>query len=285
MGPRGPACSRRVMVGAGTSPPPMDLPRRGVAPEGVDVAALGAGGTGPVVVGGLSWVRVNLGGPFGVDVVAGQIRLSVGGRRSLLVGGVVGLSAWWVRTTHVLVLFVHGALGPGGVGLWAVVVVAGALVAVMVVAGLLMVMVLWVRTRDPLAFWWGVGAGHRLQLLGLHGVVDSACGFEARRGGDRDQGVRRPRVGLAGGGGGFSGLDDGGLEMEMWTRVWTGSYGVAASMVTARVAGRGARDKVGAGSWFGFQLGIGLGRGHLWCCTRHAFCDFCGCVGLCWWCW
>ena len=60
---------------------------------------------------------VGLGGPFGVDVVAGRIRFLVGGGRSLVVGGAVGLSAWWVvRPSHALMLLMHGGLWPGGVG-------------------------------------------------------------------------------------------------------------------------------------------------------------------------
>ena len=89
----------------------------------------------------------------------------------------MGLSAWWVvRPSHVLVLFVHGGLWPGGVGWWAVVVVvvgvvlgvvvvvvvvvvvAGALLAVVVV-GLVVVVVPLVRPKDPLASCgaWGQG--------------------------------------------------------------------------------------------------------------------------------
>ena len=179
------------------------------------------------LLGGLSWVGVGLWGPFGVDVVVGRIRFLVGGGRSLVVGGVVALSAWWVvRPSHVLVVFVHGGLLAGGVGRWAVVVVvmevvfglvvvvvvvhvvAGALVAAAVVVGLVVFVVLWVRPQDPLAFRWGVGVGHRLQPLGLRGLVDSGGGFGAGLGGDRGRGVPRPRVGLAGGGGGFWGPDD-----------------------------------------------------------------------------
>ena len=64
-----------------------------------------------LLLGGLSWVGVGLGGPFGMDVVAGRIRFLVGGGQSVVVGGVVGLSAWYVvRPSHALVLFVHGGL-------------------------------------------------------------------------------------------------------------------------------------------------------------------------------
>ena len=113
---------------------------------------------------GLSRLGLGLGGPFGVDVVARQIRFLVGVGRFLVVGGVVGLSAWWaVLPSHALVLFVHGAPWPGGVWWWAVevvvvgvvlgvvvvvvvvvmvVVVAGAPVAVVVVMGVVVVVVL-----------------------------------------------------------------------------------------------------------------------------------------------
>ena len=70
------------------------------------------------------------------------------------------------------------------------------------------------------------------------------------------------------------------LEMEMVTRVWTGSCWVAASVVAALARRRGARDAVGAGSWLGFVLGFWSGRA-AFCCWR-TFCDLWGCVGWCW---
>ena len=57
----------------------MDLPRRGVAPGEVDAAAVEAGGTGPVVVGGVVFVGLGLGGPFGVEPVAGRYGSFQGG--------------------------------------------------------------------------------------------------------------------------------------------------------------------------------------------------------------
>ena len=100
------------------------------------------------------------GGPFGVDPVAGGIRLLVrggwlvGGGWPLVVGGVCGWSARWLPS-HLLVLFVHGGLWPGGVGWWAVVVVGLVLVVVVVgppvVAVLVLVgLVLRVWPLDPL---------------------------------------------------------------------------------------------------------------------------------------
>ena len=87
------------------------------------------------------------GGPFGVDVGAGGIRIRflvqggwlVRGEWPLVVGGVCGWSARWLPS-HSLVLFVHGGLWPGGVGWWAVVVVG--VVLVVVVVGPLVVLVL-----------------------------------------------------------------------------------------------------------------------------------------------
>ena len=47
------------------------------------------------LLGGLSRVGLGLGGAFGEDVVAGWIRLLVGGGgQSLVLGGVVGWGAW-----------------------------------------------------------------------------------------------------------------------------------------------------------------------------------------------
>ena len=82
---------------------------------------------------------LGLGGPLGVHVVAGGIRWLVRGGWPLVVGGVCGWSAWWLPP-HMLVLFVHGGLWPGGVGWWAVLVVG--LVLVVVVVGPLVVVAL-----------------------------------------------------------------------------------------------------------------------------------------------
>ena len=66
---------------------------------------------------------------------------------------------------------------------------------------------LWVF-QSPL---WGWGVGHRSQPLGLHHVVGRGGGSGAGLDGDGGRGVPRPWVGLAGGGGGLWGLDDGAL--------------------------------------------------------------------------
>ena len=50
-----------------------------------------------------------------------------------------------------------------------------------------------------------------MQPLGSHGLVGTGGGSGAGLNGDRGQGVRRPRVGLAGGSDGSWGVDDGAL--------------------------------------------------------------------------
>ena len=136
-----------------------------------------------------------------------------------MVGGVCGWSARWLYS-HSLVLFVHGGLWPGGVGWWAVVVV-GAVLSVVVVGPLVVVALvvvglasrvwpldpLWVF-RFPLRGW---GVGHRAQPLGLYYVEGRGGGSGAGLDGDGGRGVPRPWVGLAGGGGGLWGMDDGAL--------------------------------------------------------------------------
>ena len=167
------------------------------------------------------------GGPFGVDVVAGGIRirflvrggLLVRGGWPLAVGGVCGWSARWLPS-HSLVLFVHGGLWPVGVWRWAVVLVW--VVLVVVVVGPLVVVV-WVVVGLVLRVWpmapfsvfrsplWGWGVGHRGQSLGLHYVVGMGGGLGAGLDGDSGRGVPRPWVGLGGSGGGLRGMDDGAL--------------------------------------------------------------------------
>ena len=148
-----------------------------------------------------------------------RIRFLVRGGRPLLVGGVWGWSAR-LLPSHGLVLLVHGGMWPSGVGWWAVVVEVVVLVVVVMwalvaVALVVVVMVLRVWPWDRLWIFrsarrgWGVG--HRLQPLGLYGLVGSGGGLGAGLTGRRGRGVPRPRVGLAGGGGGLSGVDDGAL--------------------------------------------------------------------------
>ena len=192
----------------------MDPPRRGVV-------AAAAGGMGRLTVtcgvGPRGPLRRGRGGRG--DMVPCTGGWLVRGGWPLVVGRVCGWSAWWLPS-HSLVLFVHGGLWPGGVGWWAVVVVGVVLVVValgplvvvtLVVVGLLLQVwpldPLWVF-RSPL---WGWGVGLRAQPLGLHYVVGRGGGSGAGLDGDGGRGVPRPWVGLAGGGGGLLGMDDGAL--------------------------------------------------------------------------
>ena len=118
------------------------------------------------------------------DMVPGTRGLAGTGGWPLVVGGVCGWSSQWLPS-HLLVLFVHGGLWPGGVGWWAVVVVGVVLVVVvvgpLVVVALVVVgLVLRVWPLDPLwVFWsplWGWGVGHPAQPLGLHYMVGRGAG-------------------------------------------------------------------------------------------------------------
>ena len=128
---------------------------------------------------------------------------------------------------------------------------------------------------------WGWGVGNRAQSLAPCCLVGSGGGFGAGLNGDCGQGVPACWVGLAGGGGGLPGVDDGALGDE---DVDEGLDGV---VLGARLCGGGSRwgggggaqVVVGGGSWFG--LVFGLGRCRLGC--RRCFCVVGGCVGWCWW--
>ena len=183
--------------------------------------AAAAGGMGRVTVPG----GVGPGGPLRRgrggrgDTVPGTGGVAGTGGWPLVVGGVCGWSARWLPS-HSLALFVHVGLWPGGVGWWAVVVVGVVLVVVVVgplvvVAFVVVGLVLRVWPLDPLlVFWsplWGLGVRHRAQPLGLHYVVGRGGGSGAGLDGDGGRGVPRPLVGLAGGGGGLWGMDDGAL--------------------------------------------------------------------------
>ena len=198
----------------GGPPSSMDPPRR-------DVVAAAAACIGRVTVPGGVGPRGRLRRGRGGrgDTVPGTGGWLVRGGWPLVVGGVCGWSARWLPS-HLLVLFLHGGLWPGGVGGSAVVVVG--LVSVVVVVGPLMVvalvvvgLVLRVWPLDPLwVFWsplWGWVVGHRAQHLGLYYVVGRGGGSGAVLDGDGSRGVPRPWVGFAGGGGGLWGMDDGAL--------------------------------------------------------------------------
>ena len=220
------------------------------------------------------------GGPLGVDVVPGEIRCLVRGGRLLVAGGVCGWSAR-LLPSHSLVLFVHGGLWPGGVGWWAVVVVGLVLVSVvggpLVVVALVVVgLVLRVWPLDPLPVFrsplWGWGVGHRAQPLGLHYVVGRGGGSGAGLDGDGGRGVPRPLVGLAGGGGGLWGGDDGAHGDG---DVDEGLDGV---VLGGRLCGGGGcrwKGGVGCGGWgvlawvrvWVRAVSVGFVSLRLWCCV------------------
>ena len=143
--------------------------------------------------------------------------------------------------------------------------------AVVVVGGLVVVVVLRVCHQDPLALRRDLRVGHHLQPLGLQGLVDNGGGLWAGWDGDRGRGVPRPRIGLAGGGGGLLGPDGGALGDGDVDEALDGV--VAASLVAVCVGGRGACGAVGVGPCW-------QGRFCRCCC-----CTFCDCWGCVWWCW
>ena len=214
--PGGPRAVPPGTGGGGGPPSSIDPPRRGVV-------AVAAGGMGRVAVLG----GVGPGGPLWRGRGGRGVRIRslvrgwwlVRGGWHLAVAGVCGWSARWLPS-HPLVLFVHGGLWPGGVGRWAVVVVGVVLVVVVlgplvVVVWVVVGLVLRVWPMDPLWVFrsplWGWGVGHRGQSPGLHYVVGRGGGLGAGLDGDGGRGVPRPWVGLAGGGGGLWGMDDGAL--------------------------------------------------------------------------
>ena len=255
----------------------MDPPRRGVV-------AAAAGGMGRVaVLGGVGPggpLRRGRGGRGGTDTVPGTGGVADTGGWPLAVGGVCGWSARWLPS-HPLVLFVHGGLWPGGVGRWAVVVVG--LVLVVVVVGPLVVVV-WVVVGLVLRVWpmdplwvfrsplWGWGVGHRGQSPGLHYVVGRGGGSGAGLDGDGGRGVPRPWVGLAGGGGGLWGMDDGALGDGDADE---GLDGVV--LGGCLCGGGGCRREGGAGcggwgvlAWARVRAGVvsgGFVSLRLWCCV------------------
>ena len=153
-----------------------------------------------------------------------------------------------------------------------VVVVGPLVVVVLVVVGL----VLRVWPMDPL---WvlqsplrGLGVGHRAQPLGLHYVVGMGGRLGAGLDGDGGRGVPRPCVGLAGGGGGLWGIDDGALGDG---DVDEGSDGV---VLGGRLCGGGGcrcEGGVGCGGWGVLALvrvrvgavSVGFVSLRLWCCV------------------
>ena len=218
----------------------------------------------------LSLAGLGPGGPFGHQMVAGGVRIRflvrgwwlVRGEWLLVVGGVCGWSARWLPSRP-LVLFVHGGLWPGGVGRWAVVVVGVVLVVVVVgplvvVSWVVVGLVLRVWPMDPLWVFrsplWGWGSGHRGQSPGLHYVVGMGEGLGAGLDGDGGRGVPRPWVGLAGGGGGLWGMDDGALGDGDADEGWDGV------VLGGRLCGGGGCRREGGAGCGGFG-GPGLGEG------------------------
>ena len=159
------------------------------------------------------------------------------------------------------------------VGVVLVVVVVGPLVVVaLVVVGLVLRVwpldPLWVF-RSPL---WGWGVGQRAQPLGLHYVVGRGGGSGAGLDGDGGRGVPRSWVGLAGGGGGLWGMDDGALGDG---DVDEGLDGV---VLGGRLCGRGGcrwEGGEGCGGWgvlawvrvWGGAVSVWFVSLRLWCCV------------------
>ena len=163
---------RRLVLGGGDHPPSLDPPHRGAA-------AAAAGGTGRVTVHG----GVGPGEPLWRGRGGwGDTVPSIGGS-PLVVGGVRGWSARWLRS-HTLLLLVHGGLWPGGVGWWAVVVVG--VVLVVVVVGPLVVVALVVVGSVQRVWPLGPLVDIPVPLLGVGGlesfVVHGAVLFGGRRG-------------------------------------------------------------------------------------------------------
>ena len=221
-----------------------------------------------------------------MDVVAGGIGIRFLVRRGWLVreGGLLavgGVCGWSARLpSHSLVLFVYGGLWPGRVGRWAVVVVGVVLVvvvgALVVVVWVVVGLVLRVRPMDPLWVFrsplWGWGVGHRGQSPGLHYVVGRGVGSGAGLDGDGGRGVPRPWVGLAGGGGGLWGMDDGALGDG------DADEGLDGVVLGGRLCGGGGcpwEGGVGCGGWGvlawvrvrGGVVSVGFVSLRLWCCV------------------
>ena len=161
-------------------------------------------------------------------------------------------------------------------------VVVGVVLVVMVVGPLVVVVlvvvgsVLRVWPLDPLwVFWsplWGWGVGHRVQPPGLHYVVSRGGGSGAGLDGDGGRGVPRPWVGLAGGGGGLWGMDDGALADG---DVDEGLDGVVLGGHLCGGGGCRWEGHVGCGGWgvlawvrvWVRAVSVGFVSLRLWCCV------------------
>ena len=151
------------------------------------------------------------------------------------------------------------------VGVVSVVVVVGPLVVVVwVVVGLVLGMAHGPLVGFPVSLW-GWGVRHRGQSLGLHYVVGKGGVLGDGLDGDGGRGVPRPWVGLAGGGGGLRGMDDGALGDG------DADEGLDGVVLGGRLCGGGGsrwEGGVGCGGWgvldwVRVQVGGGVG----WVCV------------------
>ena len=183
--------------------------------------------------------------------------------------GAPAAQAWgWVAWSH-------------RVGRWAVVVV-GVVLVVVVVGPLVVVvwvvvgLVLRVWPMDPLWVFrsplWGGGVGHRGHSPGLHYVVGRGGGLGAGLDGGGGRGVPRPWVGLAGGGGGLWGMDDGALGDG------DADEGLDGVVLGGRLCGGGGCQREGGAgcggwgvlAWARVRAGVvsgGFVSLRLWCCV------------------
>ena len=99
-----------------------------------------------------------------------------------------------------------------------------------------------------MAFRGGLGVGHRLQALGLYGLVDSGGGLGAGLDGDQSPVIPHLRIGLAGGGGVLWGVDGGALGHG---NVEEGLDGV---VLCGHLRGDGSRWGEEGSGWGGCEL-------------------------------
>ena len=118
--------------------------------------------------------------------------------------------------------------------------------------------------------WWGLRVEHRAQSLGSYCLVGSGGGSGAGLKGDCGLGVPAPWVGLAGGGGGLWGVDDGALGDG---NVDEGLDGVVLGGPLCGGRGRRWEGGLGCGGWgvlvwvsvWVRAVSLGLPSLRLWC--------------------
>ena len=253
--------------GWGGPPSSMDPPRRGAAAGGMGRVTV-LGGVGP---GGP--LRRGRGGWGDTDTVPGT-GVAPGGRWGMRVECSVAAIpfAGAVRARGVVARWGRGVgsgSGGGGVGSGGGGAAGGGGVGSVGVgiAGMAHGL-LWVF-RSPL---WGCRVGHRGQPLGLHYVVGRGGGFGAGLNGDGGRGVPVSSVGLAGGGGGLRGMDDGTLGDR------NADEGLDGVVLGGRLCGGGGcRWEGGPGyggwgvlAWVRVRVGmvlVGFVPLRLWCCV------------------